>query len=115
MNSYMPHPQVEDAKSKCVTQICRLFFRDGQIASGQIQAGSRYQEAPVLYSGAIERLPVRYETADSVLLRVMFRSFARELRARFEEELIGTWEPFIEEEQDGEDLPPESVSSHPDN
>jgi hypothetical protein len=48
-------------------------------------------------------LPIRDGTADAVLLRVLFHSFARELRAKFEEELIGSWDQFTEE--DGANTP----------
>ncbi len=111
MDLYLPPPQTESVTPTHVTQICRLYFRDGQVASAQIEAGSRYQECTVIYRGATERLPVRYETADSVLLRVMFRSFARELRARFEEELIGSWDSPVVENDDGEVCPPDSLAS----
>jgi hypothetical protein len=43
-----------------------------------------------------------YSTADAVLLRVMFQSFARELNARFEEKLLGDWSVFSDEEEEPE-------------
>ena len=54
--------------------------------TGVIQSPDPRQNCPVLYAGAVERLPYRFDSADSLLLRVLFRSFARELQARFEEE-----------------------------
>ena len=93
MNSYLPPITfVAEDKPPTATQVCSLRFGDGEIATARIQARSPYQECPVVYSGAVERLPIRDGTADAVFLRVLFQSFARELRATFEEELIGSWE-----------------------
>jgi hypothetical protein len=104
MNSYMPPPTFEEEdKPPIVTQVCSLRFPDGEIATAQIEARSPYQECPVVYSGAAERLPIRDGSADTVLLRVLFLSFARELQAKFEEKLIGSWERFTEE--DGANTP----------
>jgi hypothetical protein len=101
-----PYGDRPQGQPSTVTQICTLRFRDGQIAVGRIEATSRYQECMVVYSGAVERLPIRYATADSVLLRVLFQSFARELRARFQEELLGDWEPFPDDAEEDEGGPP---------
>ena len=104
MNSSMPPPtcEVEDPPP-IVTQVCSLRFPDGEIATARIEARSPYQECPVVYSGAVDRLPFRDGSADTVLLRVLFLSFARELRAKFEEKLIGSWVQFTEE--DGANTP----------
>jgi hypothetical protein len=89
----MPPPTfVAEDKPPIVTHVCSLRFPDGEMASARIEATSPYEECPVTYSGAAERLPIRNSTADTVLLRVLFLSFARELRAKFEEKLIGSWE-----------------------
>lgn len=63
--------------------------------TGQISAHSMYDDCLVSYSGAVERLPFTYETADSVLLRAFFQTVARELGARFREETIGEWPRLI--------------------
>jgi hypothetical protein len=77
--------------SNPVTQICSLRFADGEVAQGQITATSAYQECSVIYTGQSERLPALYPAANSVLLRALFRSFARDLRVEFSEEQIGRW------------------------
>lgn len=90
------------------TQVCTLCFLDGARVTAELRADSPYQDCPVTYSGALDRLPVALETASSVLLRAVFRSFARELRANFEEEVIGTWERYAE---DGDELAPPPLAS----
>lgn len=70
-----------------VVHKCTLRFRNGKSVTGSVQSRDT---APVSYEGAVERLPYRIELADPLLLRVLFRSFARELSARFEEEEIGS-------------------------
>jgi hypothetical protein len=99
MDSYFPPPTfVAEDKPSIVILVCSLRFPDGEIATARIEARSPHEECPVAYSGASDRLPIRNGTADTVLLRVLFLSFARELRAKFEEEQIGSWLPFREEE-----------------
>jgi hypothetical protein len=89
-----------DVKRPCVTQICTLRFSDGKSVTARILAASPYEDCVIDYSGPSHRLPVQYERADSVLLRALFQSFARELRAKFREELIGCWEQVAEEEDE---------------
>jgi len=79
--------------SQVVIQICTLRFKDGRTVTARIEAGSRHDECDVLYAGAVDRLPILFQRADSVLLRALFQSFARELRTTFREEFIGTWVP----------------------
>ena len=94
--------EVED-KPCVVTLVCSLRFDDGEVVTAQIEAPSPHQVCPVVYSGAVERLPIRDATADTVWLRVLFRSFARELRAKYEEVVRGSWEPL--QEEDGANTP----------
>jgi hypothetical protein len=104
MSSYIPRPNCEAGDDPpIVTHVCSLRFPDGKTATAQIKVSSPYQECPVVYSGAAERLPIRNGIADTVLLRVLFLSFARELRAKFEEKLIGSWNRFTDE--DGANTP----------
>ena len=81
------------ASDGTVRQICTLGFKDGQTVTAQICASSRYANCQVEYAGAIERLPFLFDTADSVLLRAYFQTFARELKARFWEVRVGEWAP----------------------
>ena len=104
MNSYLPPPNfLAEEKSSIATHVCSLRFRDGAVATARIQARSSYQTCPVVYSGAVERLPIRDRTADAVMLRVLFQSFARELQAKFEEHLIESLKQSGEE--DGANTP----------
>lgn len=80
-----------------VTQTCTLRLSDGKLITAQIHTRSPDETCPVFYAGAVERLPFSYETADVVLLRVLFQSFARELGAQFEEQLSGSWQGIQEE------------------
>ncbi len=90
-----------------VTQICGLRFPDGATVLAKINAESPYQDAVVEYSGPFDRLPVKPDLASSVLLRALFQSFAREMGAAFQEELIGSWDRFAEDEDEraGEEDP----------
>ncbi len=83
-----------------VTQICRLRFRDGKVVTAQLEAGSLRDDAIVSYSGPCHRLPFQYPTADMIVLRALFQSFARELKAEFEEDVIGDWHVSEEAEEE---------------
>jgi hypothetical protein len=90
----LPESQVTgqpEPRTAAVVQTCSLRFADGKTAQAQIISSSPYQESAVRYAGHLNRLPALYPTANSVLLRAMFRSFARELLADFSEEQIGNW------------------------
>lgn len=91
------HNRAESERSALVVQVCRLHFADGQVVSGQIEASSLRADCPIRYAGPYQRLPYCYPTADLVLLRALFQSFARELGARFEEESTGSFDPLCEE------------------
>ena len=93
---------LEEGQPAVVTQICTLRFRDGASVAAQLTASSPYEDCSVKYSGAVDRLPVRFEFASSVLLNALFRSFARELRVSFEEEILGSWDRFADDDSDPE-------------
>lgn len=82
-----------------VTHTCTLRFKDGQTVSGRICAHTRYEDCVIEYTGAVDRLPFTFETADSVLLRAYFQCYARELKAHFREEKSGDW-PRLESADD---------------
>ena len=71
---------------------CTLLFSDGAVVTGEITAGSRYDECAIVYSGALERLPFLFETADFVFLRALFREYAQQLSAAYQEQLTGVWD-----------------------
>ncbi len=73
-------------------QTCTLSFRDGKTVSARIKARYADEDTPVKYSGETGRLPFKYKRADAMVLRAIFRSFARELGAQFVEELLGEWD-----------------------
>ena len=73
-------------------QTCTLCFRDGKTVTARIRARYADEDTPVKYSGATSRLPFKYKRADAMVLRAIFRSFARELGARFMEDLLGEWD-----------------------
>src|SRR4051794_4230384 len=82
------------------TQICSLRFSDGAIVAAEIEAGSPYEDGAVRYSGPVERIPVAFPTANAVLLRALFQSFARELGATFCEGMVGNWERYAADEEE---------------
>ena len=98
----LAHIILSEGQHASVTQICTLRFGDGATVAAQLSASSPYEDCRVEYSGAVERLPVCFEFASSVLLNALFRSFARELRVGFEEEILGSWDRFADDENDPE-------------
>jgi hypothetical protein len=104
------HNHVESERSALVVQVCRLHFADGQVVSAQIEAPSLRADCPVHYAGPYQRLPYCYPTADLVLLRALFQSFARELDARFEEESTGSFDLPCEEPAFGDESEPPAHS-----
>jgi hypothetical protein len=66
---------------------CSLRFADGETVVAKVSARSKIEDASVVYSGAVERLPVCPDLATVVELRAYFASFARELRAGLTEDL----------------------------
>ena len=101
---------LSEGQHASVTQICTLRFRDGLSVSAQLSASSPYEDCPVAYSGAVERLPARFEFASAVLLNALFRSFARELRVSFAEEILGSWDRFAGDDDEPE--PPFEAEEH---
>jgi hypothetical protein len=67
------------------TLTCSLRFRDGHTVTARIKARTKIEDAPVEYSGSIERLPLVTSKATAVELQAYFKSFARELKARYDE------------------------------
>ncbi len=64
-----------------------LEFDDGQVVTAQMEAESNCQDAPVQYSGPVDRLPFAPASASSIEMRAYLQSFARELGARLGEQL----------------------------
>jgi len=67
---------------------CSMQLADGRRVSGRIQSDSPIRDASVRYSGAVKVLPFRCEAANSLVLRALFRSFAEDLKAQYEEIIV---------------------------
>jgi hypothetical protein len=107
-----PDAQAIFMRETPVVHKCTLHFRNGESVTGMIQSAGLTETAGVTYVGAVEQLPFRVEMADRLLLRILFRSFARELNARFEEEQIDTIEALPEEATEPEGPPAEFLRAH---
>jgi hypothetical protein len=79
-----------------VTAKFTLTFPDGAIATAQIKAESADAEYEVAYSGAVERLPERFDTADVRVLRAWAKGVARETGAAVNEQIEGEYDRFAE-------------------
>jgi hypothetical protein len=58
---------------------------DGRHVSGRIESDSPIRDASVRYSGAVNLLPFRCRSANTLVLRALFRSFAEDLKAQYQE------------------------------
>ena len=67
-----------------LTTICTLKFCDGQTVTGKIESASAVAGCRVHYTGAVERLPMRFATAYQTFLEFVFRKLAKELNAKVE-------------------------------
>lgn len=81
-----------EKKIRPVTQMftltCSLHFSDGQSVTASLKANSKTENALVHYSGPVKRLPLVARKVTAVELRAYFKSFARELRAKYAEEEV---------------------------
>lgn len=55
-----------------LTTTCTLTFADGKIVTGKVTVQTPYDERTVIYQGATDRLPRRYEKATPAQLRNLF-------------------------------------------
>jgi len=74
--------RLESYKMMLIT-ICKLKFGDGQTVTGKLQTAAA-GAGLVEYSGAIEKLPMRFATAYHTFLEFLFRKLAKELNAELE-------------------------------
>ena len=65
-----------------------MQLADGRRVSGRIESDSPIQDALVRYTGAVKLLPFRCPAANSLVLRALFRSFAEDLKAEYQEVLV---------------------------
>ncbi|MHC1763722.1 MAG: hypothetical protein AB9869_05355 [Verrucomicrobiia bacterium] len=65
-----------------------MQLTDGRRVSGRIETDSPIRDAHVRYSGAVGVLPFKCEAANSLVLRALFRSFAEDLHAAYQEALV---------------------------
>jgi hypothetical protein len=75
-----------------VTCVCTLEFVDHVTVTGRIEVHSPEAEAPVHYTGAVERLRETFESASAAELRALFRNLAVETGAALEIWERGTWD-----------------------
>ena len=66
---------------------CCLRFGDGEKVTAELIADSPLDDAAVIYDGPVQRLPLTPPMASAVELKAYVKSFARELTARYSEEL----------------------------
>jgi hypothetical protein len=64
---------------------CSMRLPDGRHVSGRIEADSPIRDVSVRYTGAVNLLPFRCPSANTLVLRALFRSFAEDLKAQYEE------------------------------
>lgn len=62
-----------------------MSLADGRRVSGRIETDSPIRDASVRYSGHTQLLPFRCEAANSLVLRALFRSFAEDFKAEYQE------------------------------
>ena len=79
-----------------LTITCQLTFADGATAAGSIIAESADADYPVEYTGAVARLPRRYDAADASQLRALFRALAQETGAQFSETSEGEYDRWAQ-------------------
>jgi hypothetical protein len=79
-----------------VTAKFTLTFPDGQTVVAEIQAETPDREEPVKYTGAVERLPEKFETADERVLRAWAAGMARETGATVTENVEGQYDSWAE-------------------
>ncbi len=65
-----------------------MHLADGRRVSGRIQTDSPIRDAAVRYSGDVHLLPFRCPAANSLVLRALFRSFAEDFNARYQEDMV---------------------------
>src|ERR1044071_334187 len=81
------------------TQICTLRFSDGSTVSASVESGSPYEHSVVRYTGAVQRLPEQCPLASPERLRDFFQGCATTLGAGYEEDVVGNWSWFAEDEE----------------
>lgn len=65
-----------------------MQLTDGRRVSGRIESDSPIRDALVRYTGAVGVLPFRCQAANSLVLRALFRSFAADFRALYQEAIV---------------------------
>jgi hypothetical protein len=79
-----------------LTAMFTLTFPDGAIATAQIEAESADAEYNVVYSGTVDRLPEKFDTADVRVLRVWAKNVVKETGAAVNEQIEGEYDRFAE-------------------
>jgi hypothetical protein len=69
-----------------------LTLSDRQTVTASITAETPDREQVVSYSGAVDRLPRKYDTADLPVLRAWASNLAKEINATVTEDVTGTYD-----------------------
>jgi hypothetical protein len=78
--------------SRVVTLLCKLTFPDGPEVTGEVHASSPAVEYPIVYTGAVERLPMQYQRGTPSDLELTFTVAARRSGAKLTVERSGCYE-----------------------
>ena len=73
-----------------------LTFPDGAIATAEIEAESADAEYNVVYSGAVDRLPEKFDTADVRVLHAWAKHVMKQTGAAVNEQIEGEYDRFAE-------------------
>lgn len=70
---------------------CKLTWADGAEVIASIETEAASERGAVVYTGAVERLPERWERTTGPGLMALFRDLARETGAELSVRQMGEW------------------------
>jgi hypothetical protein len=79
---------ITESQTQRFALTCSMQLSDGRRVSGRIETDSPIRDASVRYSGAVHLLPFKCQAANSLVLRALFRSFAGDLKAQYQELMV---------------------------
>jgi hypothetical protein len=80
-----------------LTVVCTLKFADGLQVTGEVQAASPAVPYPIHYSGALNRLPMRYDAGTASDLELTFTMAANRSGAKLSVERSGSYDSRAED------------------